>query len=118
MLDHNSSHLMSDIRSGIADVAIHFAHHTDVFVTVQQRIFLFALATRSVATVAGLVGLETGVGEDDDQSLRIFIGGRNRNVLFGDKLREGWRRQRLGSCHSDDDQLLRKELCWIIRLQH
>jgi hypothetical protein len=39
-------------------------------------------------------------------------------VLFGDKLREGWRRQRLGSCHSDDDQLLRKELCWIIRLQH
>jgi hypothetical protein len=103
MLNHKLSNLMSDIRSCVTDVAIHFAHDTDVLVTVQQRVFLLALTARSVATEAGLVGLETGVREDDDQSLGVFVGGWYWDMLFGDELWECWGRERLSSCHHDED---------------
>ena len=115
MLDHNCPNLVGNIGACIADVAIHLAHDTDVLVTVprenwptnqrswilpvQQRVFLLARAAWSirVSAIAGFVGLETGIGEDDDQSLRIFVGGRNWDMLFGDELGEGWRWERLGS---------------------
>ena len=124
---------MGDIRSSIADIAIHLAHDADMFILfssqqiysllvftpyrIQKAVFILALATWPVATDAGLVGLETGIGEDDDQALRVFIGGRDRIMLLCDQVgQRGWWR-RLGSCHCDEDQLLCKELCWIILLQ-
>ena len=97
MLNHKPSNLVSDIRPCVTDVTIHFAHDTDVLVTVQQRVFLLALTAWSVATKAGLVGLEAGIGEDDDQSLRVFVGGWYGDMLFGDELWERRRRKRLGS---------------------
>jgi len=97
MLNHKPSNLVSDIRSCVTDVTIHFAHDTDVLVTVQQRVFLLALAAWSVAAKAGFVGLEAGIGEDDDQSLAVFVGGWDGDVLFGDELWEGWWRKRLRS---------------------
>jgi hypothetical protein len=97
ILDHKLSNLMSNIRSCVTDVTIHFAHNTDVLVTVQQRVFLLALTAWSVATKAGLVCLEAGIGEDDDQSLRVLVGRWDGDVLFGDELWECWRRKRLSS---------------------
>jgi hypothetical protein len=97
MLNHKPSNLVSDIRSCVADIAVHLAHDTNVLVTVQQRVFLLALTARSVATEAGLVGLETGIREDDDQSLGVFVGGWYWDMLFGDELWERRRRKRLGS---------------------
>lgn len=91
------ANLMCDIWSGIADIAIHLAHDPNVLVTVQQRVFLLTLATWSTATVAGLVCLETGIREDDDQSLCVLIGGGDGNMLFGDELWEGWWREGLSS---------------------
>jgi hypothetical protein len=90
MLNRNVTNLMGDIWSSVADVAIHLAHDSNVLVTVQERVFLLALSAWSATTVASLVCLETGIGEDDDQSLSVFVGGRNRNVLFSDKL---WKRR-------------------------
>jgi len=97
MLNHKPSNLVSDIRSCVADIAVHLAHDTNVLVTVQQRVFLLALTARSVATEAGLVGLETGIGENDDQPLRVLVGGRDGNVLLSLEAWESWRRGRLGS---------------------
>ncbi len=87
MWDGKNLNLVCNVRSGIANVAVHLAHHTDMLVTVEQRVFLLALATGSIATETGLVSLKTGIRENDDQSLRIFIGRRDRNMLFGDELR-------------------------------
>ena len=49
---------MCNIRSRFADVAIGFAHDTDVFVTVEEGILFIARS----APPSGSVGLETGVG--------------------------------------------------------
>lgn len=84
MLNRNVTNLMCDIWTSVADVAIHLAHDADVFIAVQKRVFLLTLSAGSTATIAGLVCLETGIGEDDDQSLGVFVGGRNRRMLFGD----------------------------------
>jgi hypothetical protein len=97
MLDRSSSNLVSDIWSGIADIAIHLPHDANMFVRIEETILLLSLSTWSIATETGLVGLETGIGEDNDQALRVFIGGRDRNVLLSRQLREGWRWCRLGS---------------------
>ena len=85
-----------------------------MFVAVEQRVFLLAISAWSAISATAedsLVGLETGVGEDDDQSFRVFVGGWNRNVLLGDQLRELWWGEGLRSCHSNEDQLLCEELC-------
>jgi hypothetical protein len=97
MLDSSSSNLVSDIWSGIADIAIHLPHDANMFVRIEETILLLSLPTWSIATETGLVGLETGIGEDNDQALRVFIGGRDRNVLLSRQLWEGWRWCRLGS---------------------
>ncbi len=65
---------MSNVRSGIADVAIHLAHDSDVLIAIEQRILLLALRTWSVTTEASFVGLETRIGEDDDQSSGVLVG--------------------------------------------
>lgn len=40
----------------------------------------------------GAIGLQTGVGENDNQTLGLLIIGRNWNMLFSDQLRKFRRR--------------------------
>lgn len=87
---------MSDIRSGITDIAVHLAHDTNVLVAVEERVFLVALA-RSATSVRGLVRLETGIGEDDDETFAAFVAGGNGDMLLSDELRKLGRGERLGS---------------------
>ncbi len=77
---------MCNVRSGIADIAVHLAHDTDMLITVEQRIFLLALRTRSVATEASFVCFQAGIGEDDDQSAGVLVGGGDWNMLLCDEL--------------------------------
>jgi len=44
------------------------------------------------------VCFETGIGEDDNESLGISIGARYRSMLLGNKLWKLWRWKGLGSC--------------------
>lgn len=81
---------MCDIGSGITDIAIHLAHHTNVLIAVEKGVFLVA-CTGPATTMRRLVSLETSIGEDNDESLGVFVGGRDRNVLFSYELRERWR---------------------------
>jgi len=88
---------MGNIRPSIADVAVHLAHDTDVFVAIKERVLLFPDAI-AVGPVRCLVSLETGIGKNDNEPLGVLVIGGNRDVLLGDKLRKRWRRKRLGSC--------------------
>lgn len=84
---------MGDVRPRLADVPVHLSHDTDVLVAVEQRILLFALDAHMTGTgVRGLVRLETGVRQDDNQALRVLIRRRDGDVLLGDELRQlgGW----------------------------
>ena len=47
--------------------------------------------------MGSLVGLEAGIGEDDDESLAVFVAIGNWDVLFGDELGEGGGRKRLSA---------------------
>lgn len=87
---------MCDIWSGVTDIAVHLAHDTNVLVAVEEGVFLVAL-TWSTPTMTGLVGLKTGIGEDDDEALGVFIGFGDWHMLLGDELREGGRWERLSS---------------------
>lgn len=99
------SNLVGNIRSSITDIAVHLAHDTNVFIGVEQGVFLLSLGTRSVSTIDGLVSLETGIGQDDNQALGVLVGRGNWSMLLCDELWKVWRRERLGSCHCADDQL-------------
>lgn len=90
------SNLVCDIWSGITDIAVHLAHHTNVLVAVEERVFLVAL-TWSTPSMTGLVCLKTGIGEDDDEALGVFIGLWNWHMLLGDELGEGGRWERLSA---------------------
>lgn len=84
---------MGDVRTSITDIAVHLAHDANVFIAVQQRVFVIL---HSISTMCGLVGLQAGVGQDDNEALGILIGGRDGDGLFGDELRQRWRWKRLG----------------------
>lgn len=90
--------LMSYVRAGIADVPIHFSQHAYVLVAVEKGVLVFAVhACAADPTMRGFVGLEAGIGENDDQSLRIFVGRRDWHILLGYKLGQLRRRERLSS---------------------
>ena len=90
--------LVCNIGTSIADVAIHLTEDTDVFIAVEKGVLVLAVHTSATgAAVRGLVRLETRVGQDDDQSLRVLIGRGNGRFLLCHKLGQGRRRQRLGS---------------------
>lgn len=96
------SNLMGNVGSRLADVAVHLAQDTNVLVAVQQRVLVISLDTHVTRTgVGGLVGLETGMGQDDDQSLGILICRGDGDMLFGDQLGKLRRGERLGSCHCE-----------------
>lgn len=80
---------MGDVGSSLTDVPVHLAQDTNVLVAVQQRVLVIALDAHVTRTgVGGLVGLETGMGQDDNQSLRILVGRRDGDMLLGDQLRK------------------------------
>lgn len=86
---------MGDIRTGLANVAVHLAHDTNMLVTVQQRILL--IATRTAASAVGSpVSLQAGIGENDNQTLGVLVLGRDGNVLLSHKLGQLGRRAGLG----------------------
>lgn len=85
---------MCNIRPSIANVSVHLPHYTNVLVAVEQRVLVFALHARATyAAVGCLVGLEAGIGQDDDQPLAILVVGSDGHVLLGNELGESWRRQ-------------------------
>lgn len=92
---------MGDVRSSITDVTVHLAHDTDVLVAVEERVLLLAVGTEAAGATAvrGLVRLEAGIGEDDNESLGVLVRMRNGDVLFGNELRKGRRREGLGAWH-------------------
>ena len=76
---------MRNVRPGFADVSVHFAHDRNVLVAIEKRKLLLP-SRPPAAGVSYSVGFETGVGQDNDQPLRAFVGGRDWDVLFGDQL--------------------------------
>ena len=85
---------MSDIRTGLANVAVHLAHDTNMLVTVQQRVLL--VATGTAASAGSPVGLQAGIGENDNQTLGVLVLGRDGNVLLSHQLRQLGRGAGLG----------------------
>lgn len=87
------SNLVSDIRSSLAYVPVHLAHNSNMFVTVEKRIFLLSLdAHVTSACVGGFVGFETGMRQNNNQAPRVSVGRRYGDMLLCDELRELGRR--------------------------
>lgn len=89
--------LVGNIRPSITDVAIHLAHDANMFITIEQRVLLLPLGTRSVASIGGFVGFEASIGENNNQSFSIFVGGGDWDMLFCDEFWQVRRWERLGS---------------------
>lgn len=53
--------------------------------------------------VGGFVGLEARIRENNDESLRFFVCGRDRRVLLGYELGERGRWKGLGACDARSD---------------
>lgn len=94
--DASGPYLMGDVRTSITNVAIHLSHHANVFVTVQQRVFGGVLGAIATVGMRRLVSLEAGVGEYDDQTLRVLVVAWDGHMLLGHQLRKAGRRKRLG----------------------
>jgi len=96
---------MRDVWTSIADIAVHLAHHTDMLVTVEQRVLVVLGAITPTNSMRRLVGLEACIGQDYDQALGVLVTAGNRYVLLGDQLREAGRRQRLclRACEAGED---------------
>lgn len=89
---------MGNVGPSLADVPIHLAHDANVLVAVEKRVLVFALDTHVArSAVRGLVGLETGMRQHDDQALGGFISRGDGHMLLGDELRKLWRWERLCS---------------------
>lgn len=87
---------MGDVGAGITNVPVHLSHDTNVLVAVEQRVLILAVHPGAAGTaVGGLVRLETGIGQDYDESLRVFVGGGDGCVLLRNQLRQRGRRKRL-----------------------
>jgi hypothetical protein len=86
---------MGDVGTRIANVPIHLTHNTDVLIAVEQRILVLTVAAGTA--VRSLVGLKTGIGQDNDQALRVLVCGRDGCALLGNQLRKRGRRKRLSA---------------------
>lgn len=62
---------MCDVWTGVADIAIHLAHHPNVFVAVEQRILLLSSwsAWPTAIAVSCPICFERSVRQHYDQSL-------------------------------------------------
>lgn len=41
------TNLVSNVRTGVADIAVHFPHNTNMLIAIQERILLLAMYARS-----------------------------------------------------------------------
>ena len=87
---------MGDIRPGITDIPIHFSHDADMLVRVEEGELLIAAGGSGTATVSSAVGLQTGIGENDDETLGVLVVSRDGHVLLCDELGKLRRGTRLG----------------------
>lgn len=79
---------MSNVGSGVANISIHLAHHSDVFVAVEERVLVLPVGTRTTpAAVRSFVGFEAGIRQNNNEPLRILVGRRNRCILLRYQLR-------------------------------
>ena len=109
---------MGDVGTSITNVPIHLAHDTDVLITVEQRVLVLTVAAG--ASVRSLVRLKTGIGQDDDQTLRVLVCGRDGSALLGNQLRQRGGRERLCAYifrHVNDDSvgIAGRVLGWLLR---
>ena len=84
---------MGDVRAGLADVAAHLAHDSDVVIAVQQVELVLAAARTTAHTVRGLVRLKGGGTQHDDQALGVLVAAGDGLVLLGHELGQVGRRQ-------------------------
>lgn len=95
------SNLVCDVRAGIANVPVHLAHDADVLVAIEERVLLLPLHSHATnAAVRSLVGLQAGVGQDDDQAPRVLVSRWDGRMLLGHQLGQLRGRERLGSCRA------------------
>ena len=87
---------MCDIWSCFTNVPVHLPHDPNMLITVQERVF-FVLDNAATTAMRGFVRFETRIGEDNNQPLGIFVGGRYGRVLFSHKLWKFRRGAGLGS---------------------
>lgn len=78
---------MGNVRSCFTDIPIHFSHDADMLITVQEGMLLVPDIAGS-PSVRGLVCLQAGIGQDNDEPLCIFVGRRNWGVLICNELRQ------------------------------
>lgn len=109
---------MGDVGTSITNVPIHLAHDTDVLIAVEQRVLVLTVAAG--ASVRSLVRLKTGIGQDDDQTLRVLVSGRDGGALLGNQLRQRGGRERLCAYifqHVNDDSvgIAGRVLGWLLR---
>lgn len=79
---------MCNVWTGVANVAVHLPHDSNVLVAVQQRV-LFILdhawtpvgRRSSRAWVRGLVRFEAGIGKHHDQTASVLVRRGNGSVL-------------------------------------
>lgn len=91
---------MGDIGSSFADVPVHLPHDRDMLIAIEERMFVVSgISGLAPPTRAGnFVGLEGGIGQDNDQPLCVLVASRYRHMLFSYHLRKFWWRARLSSC--------------------
>lgn len=85
-------YLMRNVRTCITNVTVHLPHDADVFVTVEQGVFLVSRrdtrGTRSCMfrrwSSSHFVRLETGMRQDNNQALRVLVSSWYRCVLCRD----------------------------------
>ena len=81
---------MGNVGSCFTDITIHFSHNTDVLVTVQEGMLLVPDIAGS-PSMRGFVCFQAGIGQDNDEPLRIFVGRKDWDMLICNKLGQFWR---------------------------
>lgn len=83
---------MCNIGASITDVPVHLTKHADVLVAVEKGVLVLAVHARATSTAVGsLVRLEAGVGQHDNEALRVLVGRGDGSLLLGNQL---WERGR------------------------
>ena len=88
-------HLVGDVGAGLADIAAHLTHNADVVIAVQQIELVLAAAGATAHPMRGLVGLEGGAAQHNNQALGVLIAAGNGSMLLGNELGQVGRGQRL-----------------------
>jgi hypothetical protein len=71
-----------DIWPCITNIAVRLSHDTNMFVGIEESVFLVATASR-LSRAHSLEGLETGIGENHDEPLGVLVGRGDGHMLLG-----------------------------------